>query len=810
MQEQLPPRIDDWFAGRGWHPYAHQLAMVSAARDGAHALLIAPTGGGKTLAGFLPSLITLAETPAEGLHTLYVSPLKALTVDVHRNVEIPIAEMGLDIRAETRTGDTPQSKRDRQRRLPPNLLLTTPESLSLLLSYPDSADLFDALHTVVVDELHALIGTKRGDLLALGLARLASLAPQCRRVGLSATVAWPDALRAWLSPNARAEDVPVIRGADGAEPDVSILIGGDRLPWSGHMALYALEEIYATIRQAGTTIVFVNTRATAEIVFQGLWRLNDDNLPIALHHGSLDVEQRRKVEAAMARGDLRAVVATSSLDLGVDWAAVDLVMQIGAPKGASRLIQRVGRAGHRIDRPSRAVLVPGNRFEVLECKAALDAVYAGSLDGDPPQPGGFDVLAQHLLGMSCARPFEDDAMFAEVRRAAPYAELSRIDFDDTLGFVENGGYALGGYERYRRLKRDGNLYRIASPRAARACRMNVGTIVEAVMLKVRMRRGRALGEIEESFIQGLVAGDTFVFAGRLLQFVALRETTAIVEPAMSTQEPRVPAYAGGRFSLTTHLAERVRGMLSDDRSWSELPTPVSQWLTEQQRRSLLPEPESLLIETFPRNDKFHLVAYCFGGRNVHQTLGMLLTRRMERAGQAPLGFVATEYALGVWSARPATGLDSLFEEDMLGDDLEEWMEESSMLRRTFRNVAIIAGLIERGYPSERKSRRQVTVSSDLIYDVLRRHEPNHILLRATRADAARGLTDIRRLAAMLARVKGRIVHRALDRVSPLAVPILLQIGREQVYGAAFDMLVEEAGEELAAEAMAGMPEPALS
>jgi len=809
----LPPRFAAWFAARGWVPHPHQLRMLAAARAGRSALLVAPTGGGKTLAGFLPSLVALAERPGDGLHTLYLSPLKALAVDILRNLERPVAELGLPVRLETRTGDTPAPKRARQRADPPHLLMTTPESLALLLSYGDAAALFAGLREIVVDELHALVGSKRGDLLSLGLARLARLAPAARRVGLSATVAWPDALADYL---AGGGEPPLrITAPEAAPPEISILVPQERLPWTGHMALHAIPAIFEAIAAHRTTLVFVNTRAQAELAFQELWRINDANLPIGLHHGSLAVEQRRKIEKAVADGRLRAVVATSSLDLGVDWAAVDLVIQLGAPKGVSRLLQRVGRANHRLDRASRAILVPANRFEYLECRAALDAARAGALDGDPPRPGGLDVLAQHILGMSCAAPFAADALYAEVTAAAPYAGLARRDFDDVLRFVETGGYALRQYERWRRLFRDSlGRYRVAGERTARQYRMNIGTIVEAPLLRVRLGRGPVLGELEEYFAQGLVRGDTFVFAGQRLCFEAIRDMEVIASRAKGDLPPKVPAYAGGRLPLSTYLADGVRAILAEPRRWHGLPADVREWLRLQEWRSVLPDRRGLLVETFPRNGREYLVAYPFEGRNAHQTLGMLLTRRMERAGLAPLGFVATDYLLAVWSLSPAQDLDALFDEDMLGDDLEAWMAESSLLRRTFRNVAVIAGLIDKKQPGGEKSRKQVTVSSDLIYDVLRRHEPDHVLLRATRADAATGLTDVRRLGAMLARVKGRIVHRRLDRVSPLAVAAILDIGREQVYGSALDRLLDEAEAEVVREATAGAPvalaQPALS
>ncbi len=798
MTPTLPRVFADWFATRGWTPRRHQLAMLAAADAGESVLLIAPTGGGKTLAGFLPSLVDLHLQSREGLHTLYVSPLKALATDIARNLTAPVQEMGLAVRIETRTGDTPANRRARQRVTPPQILLTTPESLAVLLSLPDAPQMFSGLTTVVMDEVHALAGGKRGDQLALcvarlgalvsGVARLGALAsgdggrdPQTgglRRVGLSATVAYPDAIAAYVGADR------VIEEAGGAAPELSIMLPEGRLSWSGHMGLEAAPQVMACIRSAGLTIVFVNTRAQAELMFQALWKLNDATLPIALHHGSLEVEQRRRVEAAMAGGKLRAVVATSSLDLGIDWGGVDQVIQVGAPKGVSRLLQRVGRANHRMDEASRAILVPANRFEVLECEAAVLGVAAGELDGDRPRPGGLDVLAQHLLGMACGAPFLPDDAYAEVTRAAPYAGLTRQDFDDVLTFVETGGYALAAYERWHKLFRDaeGRVH-VRSARIAAMFRMNIGTIVEAPMLKVRLvgkkRFGPVLGEIEEYFCNLLRPGDTFMFAGKLLKFLRLHEMA--VECAEGGDgDPMVPAYEGGRLPLSTNLADRVRLLLQDPARWGLFPEPVQEWLRLQRAFSRMPGRNDLLVETFPRADRWYLVAYCFEGRNAHQTLGILLTRRMQRAGYAPLGFVATDYVLGIWSAEPPRNVAKLFDEDMLGDDLEAWMAESSLMKRSFRNVAVIAGLIERHHPGQEKSRRQVTVNSDLIYDVLRRHQPDHILLRATRADAAGGLTDLGRIAGMLRRVKGRIVHMVLSRVSPLAVPVLLEIGRESV------------------------------
>ena len=814
----LPTRFQQWFANRGWTIRPHQSALIDAAARGESVLLVAPTGGGKTLAGFLPTLMDLAAQPkrarARTLHTLYISPLKALAVDVARNLETPVVEMGLSITVETRTGDTPAARRVRQRHTPPDILLTTPEQLSLLLAHPKAGQLFAGLKTVVLDELHALYNSKRGDLLALGLARLASLAPGHRRVGLSATVADPVPLQRFLMPQAGGMEClsALVRGQDGARPQIAISASDSYVPWAGHLARHAMGDVLAAIGAAKTALIFVNTRSQAERTFQELWKLNEENWPIALHHGSLSPEQRRKVEAAMAKGQLRAVVATSTLDLGIDWGAVDKVICIGAPKGAARLVQRIGRANHRLDEPSQALLVPANRFEVLECNAARDAVLAGELDGERLKLGSLDVLAQHVLGMAVAEPFAADDLYEEVRRAAPYATLTRADFEAVVDFVATGGYALKSYDRYARLRKtpDGK-FRLAHPRLAQTYRLNAGVIVEDPMVEIRLQSrgkpagagGRRLGQLEEYFVEQLAPGDTFVFAGEVLRFEGLRETAAYVTRS-NDPEAEIPSYNGGKFPLSTFLAQRVREMVSTPAGWSKLPDPVQEWLRIQEWRSVIPKPGQLLVETFPRGNRHYLVCYPFEGRLAHQTLGMLLTRRLERARMRPLGFVANEYALAVWAARDMSGLnlDQLFDEDMLGDDLDAWLADSNLYKRTFRNVAIIAGLIQRKLPGKEKSGRQVTFSSDLIYDVLRSHEPDHVLLRATYADAGSGLLDIARLSDMLVRVKKRIVPKALDRVSPLAVPALLEISKEMMAGGEVDEdILRENEDALIADAM---------
>lgn len=824
---RLPPAFEAWFAARGWAPRPHQLALAEASLSGESALLIAPTGGGKTLAGFLGTLIELSERGATNsgipaLHTLYVSPLKALAADVQRNVMTPVTEMGLPIRIETRTGDTATHARQKQRRTPPDILLTTPEQLALLIASDHAAVFFAELRCVIIDEIHALTPSKRGDLLSLGLATLAEWAPACRFLGLSATVREPEELAQWLDVRGRSERPRIITASGGVKADVDILISRERIPWSGHSGRFAVAEVYEAIKAAKMTLVFVNTRSQAELMFQELWNANEDGLPIALHHGSLVREQRQRVEAAMAAGLLKAVVCTSTLDLGIDWGEVGLVIQMGAPKGAARLIQRIGRANHRMDEASKAILVPTNRFEVLECRAAEAAVEAGEIDGDGVRTGALDILAQHIMGRACGEGFRLDELFDEIRRAAPYAWLDWETFERIVDFVATGGYALKTYDRFHRIvRRSDGLWVARTARDKQAHRMNVGAIVEAPMLSVRLasfaakaglpasseqralRAGRKLGEMEEYFLSLLTPGDTFLFGGEILRLVAIDGMDALVMRAQS-DSPAIPTYNGGKFPLTTFLADRVRKMIHDPAQWTGLPDPVREWFEIQQLRSAIPPPDHLLVETFPRGGRHYLVCYPFEGRLAHQTLGMLVTRRLERMGAKPAGFVASEYAMAVWGLEDMRGLDmdAVFHPDMLGDDLEEWLSESALMKRTFAHCAIISGLIHRNLPGTEKNSRQVTFSTDLIYDVLRSHEPDHILLQAGRQDAATGLLDVRRLSGMLARIEGRIVHKPLDRISPFAVPVMLEVGREPVFGAsAMEAVLREAEEDLVRDAM---------
>ncbi len=775
--------------------------MLELARAGRSALLVAATGSGKTLAGFLPTICELAEQPSDTLHTLYVSPLKALAVDVHRNLTGPIEEMGLSIRAETRTGDTPSDRKARQRVKPPQVLLTTPESLSLLLSYPDCSTMFANLRTMIVDELHGFAKEKRGDLLALSMSRLQKLAPGLRRVGLSATISEPDSYRSWLAPDADLDGVDLVLGEAGAEPDLSILIPENKIPWGGHSGRHAVREVMQLIEQHRTTLVFCNTRSLAELIFQDLWLVNDKGLPIGIHHGSLAVEARRKVEGAMAAGKLRGLVATASLDLGIDWGDVDLVIQMGAPKGSSRLLQRIGRANHRLDEPSKGIIVPGNRFEYLEARAALDAIEDGELDPEVFRPGALDVLAQHILAMAVAAPFQENELLEEIRSAAPYAGLRKETFDEILSFIATGGYALKAYDRFRRLVSEaGGMWRIARPSVAQQHRLNAGVIVEQPLLSVRFRNGRKLGTIEEGYASTLSPGDHFYFSGLSLEVEQFKDTDIIVHA--SAKKARIVTYGGQRMSMSTHLANRVRHMLCDRNDWSRFPDDVREWLEVQSERSILPEPHQLLVETFPHEHQHFMVAYSFEGWNAHQSLGMLITRRMESAGLKPLGFVANDYALACYGLEPIRDPKALFSADILEQEFIDWVESSYLLKTAFREVAVIGGLVERHHPGKKKSGRQVSFSTDLIYDVLRRYEPQHLLLRAAWEDARRRMTELGRLVRLVDRASETMLHVETGRITPMAVPLMVIVGREALPpGAEADEVLLTQAQMLAEEAM---------
>ena len=791
---ELPAAIEAWFSTKKWSPHPHQLDMLARRNDPA-TVLIAPTGGGKTLAGFLPSLADLVQEPHQGLHTLYVSPLKALAADIKRNLRAPVEEIGLDIRIEDRTGDTSATQKRRQRTDPPHILLTTPESLALLTSYPDAPRMFAGLKRVVVDEIHALSESKRGDQLMLALAALQNICPQMCRVGLSATVENPEAIANFLAFHPRPCNI--VHADPGPAPDIEMLEITEPAPWMGGGGSYAIPAVLREVASHKTTLIFHNTRAQAEIFFHNLWLANETSLPIGIHHGSLDRDQRARVESAMVQGALKAIVCTGSLDLGIDWGDVDLVIQIGAPKNVKRLVQRIGRANHRYNAPSKARLVPANRFEVVECIAALEAVRAHDLDGDDRGEGPRDVLCQHIMIAACAGPFDASALFDQIISSGNYVRLKRVAFDDCLDFCATGGYALKAYDKWQRLllNSDGT-WQLRDPRAAQRIRMNIGTIQDSDRLKVKLkgRGGKNLGEIEEAFAATLTKGDTFLIAGQIVSYEGLREMTVLVS-RRADKKPKVATFAGTKFATSTQLSQRILAGFQKE-VWPGLPEYMREWLALQRQVSHLPKADRLLVETFPHEGRFTTVIYGFAGRNAMQTLGLLVSKRMEDTGLGPLGFVATDYALMLWGTEDVLDPASLLAAEGLRDGLETWLLGNAVMKRTFRASAVIAGLIERNYPGKRKSGRQATFSSDILYDTLLKYDPDHVLIQITREEAFKGLVDFGRIEEMLERIEGRIDHVVLTRVSPFAAPMFLEVGKVPVKGEAEERLLAEETERL--------------
>ena len=779
--------------------HTHQIDVLTNS-DRKSQLLIAPTGSGKTLSGFLPTLIELDRVNFSGLHTVYVSPLKALAADIKRNLMIPIEEMGLNIKVEDRTGDTTAKTKRRQRIDPPQILLTTPESLALLISFPEANALFANLERIIIDEIHALVENKRGHQLLLAISRLQSISKNLRKLALSATVDHPQEIAGFISEN--DNNCPIIFAEPGPDPNISMLQTTASPPWSGAGATYAVPDVLEQISKHKTTLIFHNTRAQAEIFFHNLWLNNQDNLPVAIHHGSLDLAQRKRVEAAITKGELRAVVCTGTLDLGIDWNEVDLVIQVGAPKNIKRLVQRIGRANHTYNTPSKAIIVPANKFEIVECQAALEAVRDKDLDGEPIASGSLDVLCQHILLVACSGKILPAKLFEEIKQIGAYKNLTHEEFKECMGFCIDGGYALKRYEQWHRLKLDhsGNLI-LRDPRLANKIRMNVGTIQDTETLKVRTHRrsgGKPLGEIEEAFAASLTKGDTFLIGGNIVRFESLREM--IVEVTHNAnKQPKIATFMGTKFATSTKLSERILDSF-ENQSWKDLPADTVNWLNKQKEFSQLPVRNSLLIETFFRKSRHYLVVYGFAGRNANQTLGLILSKKLEELNLAPLGFVANDYATLIWGLEKVENPIQLFKFSEIELGLDKWFSGNALMKRTFKAVASVSGLIDRNLPGLRKSGRQTTFSSDILYDTLVKYDPTHLLLKITKDEAMKGLIDFSRIEEMFKRVDDNIIHKNLPHVSPLAAPMLLEVGTIPIEGQARELLLKNEANSLMKEA----------
>jgi ATP-dependent helicase Lhr and Lhr-like helicase len=788
-------RVDAWFRSRGWDPFDFQREVWDAYRNGESGLVHAATGTGKTYAAWMgPVLEALGEGDgdpagkAPPLRVLWITPLRALAADTAEALRAPIDDLGLPWTLETRTGDTAASVRARQRTRLPTALVTTPESLSLFLARADAESLFRHLRLVVVDEWHELMGTKRGVQTELCLARLRRWRPELRAWGLSATLGnTPEAMETLLR---AGDEGRLVRGLVPKEIVIDSLIPEttERFPWAGHLGTHMLPQVVEAIEEGETAILFTNTRSQTEIWYQSLLQARPDWAGrIALHHGSLDRKRRDWVENGLRDGSLRCVVATSSLDLGVDFTPVDRVLQVGSPKGVARLLQRAGRSGHRPGVPSRVTCVPTHAFQLVEVAAARDAVAAGRIESRLPVERPLDLLSQHLVTIALGGGFREKEMLAEIRSTQAYRELDDEEWGWVLDFITRGGPALRAYPEYARVVVDDGVYRVEDRTIARRHRMSIGTIVSDAAIQVRYLKGASLGTVEESFVARLRPGDRFVFAGRPLEFVRVRDMVAWVRRARSTRG-FIPRWMGARMPLSTELAEAVRAKLEEARNGiyagpeMEAVRPI---LELQARWSAIPARDELLIERTETREGHHIWLFPFDGRLVHEGLAALIGYRISRIAPITFTMAMDDYGIELLSEERAP-LDEalatgLFSTENLLDDIHASLNATEMARRQFREIARVAGLIFQGYPGQGKSAKQLQASSGLFFDVFARYDPDNLLLGQAHREVLERQLERSRLGRTLERLAGSKVRvMECERPTPLAFPILVDRTRERV------------------------------
>ena len=781
-------RLHAWFAQRGWTPAPFQQQLWQAWREGRSGLLHAPTGSGKTLAvwgGVLLDALAAKAPPAAGLRVLWITPLRALAADTLENLRAPSLDLGLGLAIELRTSDTSSSARARQRKRPPFALITTPESLSLRLSHADEQGALSKLDAIIVDEWHELLGSKRGVQLELCLARLRDLNPRLKIWGVSATLGNLDqAMQVLLGPgvNGTLIQAPEHRRLiiDSALPAQV-----ERFPWAGHLGLRQLPQVLDSVLTAQSTLLFTNTRAQAELWFQALsavWPLDNDTL--ALHHGSLDAEHRREVEQGLREGRLRAVVATSSLDLGVDFCSVDQVVQIGSPKGIARLLQRAGRSGHRPGQVSRIRFVATQMLELLEIVATRRALARGRIEAREPLRRSLDVLAQHLVTLALGGGFERTPMLAEVRRCHAFADLGDSEFDQVLDLITRGGASLASYPDYQRVQLIDGRYRIEDRKLAQRHRWGIGTIVADSQMQVRFVSGGYLGSVEESFLTRLKPGDRFQFAGRSLELVRIHQMQAQVR-RVSGRAGAVPRWMGGKLPLSSDLADEVLQLLAhpfgDEPEWLLL----GPMLRLQQQMSALPRPGVLLIERLRTREGHHLALYPYAGRSVHEGLAPLLGARIGRLRPASFSYAVNDHGLMLSSRAPITlapeQVVALLDPAGLMADIEASVNLAELGRRQFREIAQIAGLVLRAAPGRQRSVRQLQVSSSLLFDVLSEHDPGHVLLGCARREVLEQQLEYQRLLDVLQRLgAARVEWREPQSLTPFSFPLWAERLRGQL------------------------------
>jgi ATP-dependent Lhr-like helicase len=824
---------ETWFAAQGWQPFAFQREVWTHMAAGRSGLLHATTGAGKTLAAWCGALAVCRAEPqpagASGLRVLWITPMRALAADTTLALQAAADGLGMGWAVEQRTGDTAAATKARQRKTWPPALVTTPESLSLMLAMADSAAVLGGVQVLIVDEWHELLGNKRGTQVLLALARLRRLNPQLRVWGLSATLGNLDEACQAL---AGAGGV-IVRGAVPKALTVDSLIPPtmERFPWGGHLGLRLLHEVVAELEGSASSLVFTNTRSQAELWYQALLEARPDWAGlIALHHGSLDPSVRQWVEAGLKAGQLKAVVCTSSLDLGVDFLPVERVLQIGSPKGVARLLQRAGRSGHAPGRPSRITVVPSHALELLEAAAARRAAAAGRIECREPPPWPLDVLVQHLLTLAVGPGFEPDALFKEVKSAWPYRDLDRDSFDWCLGFTVHGGTSLAAYPEHHRIVRDeSGVCRVANPAVARRHRMSIGTIVSDAAMSVQWLNGGRIGSVEESFIASLREGDCFIFSGRVLQLVRVRDLTAFVTKAPGSQGA-VPVWQGGKMPLSSELADSALALLdeadalrsaggnagtggsaadsqadskADSAALAEArlathPEPelraLAPLLALQARVSALPCAKRIVFEMIETDEGHHLFVYPLAGRMVHIGLGALLAWRAARQHTGTFSLSMNDYGFELLSRRPfdwpallepsgpGSWAQGLLSPEHLVTDIQQALNATELSLRRFREIARVAGLVFTGYPGAGHSARQVQASAKLFFDVFKQHDPGNLLLAQAEAETLAQELDVERLQRCLARMAGaaQLSFTRPQRLTPFAFPLMIERLRERV------------------------------
>ena len=824
MSETARPDLDEWFAARGWTPMPFQQAVWAAMARGESGLLHATTGAGKTYAVWLGALHRLAHAQARGrgappLSVLWLTPMRALAADTVRALTQAAQALAPHWTLGLRTGDTGSAERAAQSRRLPTALVTTPESLSLLLARADARETLASVRVVVVDEWHELVGNKRGVQVQLALARLRTWSPGLIVWGLSATLGNLCEAMDALGDASAATRGTLVQGHLPKRMEIDTLLphGVGRFPWAGHLGMAMLPHVLEALEPARTALVFLNTRSQAELWYQAVINARPEWAGlIALHHGSLDRATRDWVETGLKEGALKAVFCTSSLDLGVDFLPVERVLQIGSPKGVARLLQRAGRSGHAPGRPSRVTVVPTHSLELVEGAAARAAAMSGQVEARSSPSKPLDVLVQHLVTVALGGGFIPDALLHEVRRAWAYRHLLDEEWQWALDFVRQGGQTLTAYPDYHRVAPDEQgVWRVPDARLARRHRMSIGTIVSDAAMTVRWWRaagGAALGSIEEGFIARLRPGDNFLFAGRLLELVRVHDMNAYVRRA-SGKRAAVPRWNGGRMPLSTELAQAVVAQL-DAAAQGRFDSPEMQaarpLLELQARWSALPSAATLVVETLHSREGWHVFLYPFAGRHAHLGLASLLAWRAARQSPATFSLAFNDYGLELLSATPVDwptllSTSDLFATDTLMDDVLASLNAGELAQRRFREIARVSGLVFQGYPGAHKSTRQLQASSGLFYEVFRRHDPGNLLLSQAENEVLRQELDLDRIEVALTRMQRlRLELRALKRPSPFGFPLMVERFREQL---STEKLADRIARMLADAERAAGPEP---